>query len=62
MSRDRIAAPLGSPLVLRDAGFERDDSVGAAFRIGQAGELAQVDDIVAVGGLRIESYFSPLSR
>ena len=49
MRGDRIAAPLGRPLILRQAGFERDDPVGAPFGVGQAGELAELDDIVAVG-------------
>ena len=37
---DRVAPPLGRPLILRQPRLERDDAVGATFGIGQAGELA----------------------
>ncbi len=45
-----VAAIRGGPLHLRELGLEHDDAVGCAFRIGQAGELLDGDDIAAIGG------------
>src|SRR5204863_318435 len=45
----RVAARLGRPLVLGEAGLEREDRVGLGLCIGNAGQLLDIDDIGAVG-------------
>ncbi len=50
MGGDGVAAPFGGPLVLGEPRLKRDDPVGATFRVRQARELSQLDDVSAISG------------